>query len=607
MRTYVPDISTIVNGRITQLVESGELKGSKIDLPRVITAELEHRAGLGKDSGFSGLSELKKLKEFSEEGVIDLSFVGERSSPENTTEDEVRCMIRDIAQEREATLVTSDKVMAETAEIEGASIKHLKPLHEEYEPELFSFFEPKVMSVHLKTDVKPMGKVGHPGNFRIEDMGDEKLDESRMRNIAREITELARRDPDGYIEIEREGASMVQLKEYRIAIARPPFSDALEITAVRPIADVSLDDYVLPNKLKERLSESAEGILVAGPPGAGKSTFAQALAEFYQDKEKVVKTMESPRDLQVDDEVTQYTALEGDMNLTSDLLLLVRPDYTIYDELRRSDDFEIFVDMRFAGVGMVGVVHSTRAIDAVQRLIGRVELGMIPMVVDTVVFVKEGEVNEVFALRPTVGVPEGMGSPDLARPMVEVQDFDTGEPKYQIYSFGEQIVVMPVEEQELTEEEKRKGESVKEVIKQRTGAEVEVEMLSGQSVIVRADPNDIPRIIGKNGQMVEDIQDTLGVRIDVQERTGGFSGESGGGKKKEEVIEPEISEEGNNLVIRFGKQYGGDDVKITAGNSLIFKGTVSENGEISMNKDTKIGQRLKKLSEQSISLKADFS
>jgi len=81
MKTYVPDISTIVNGRITQLVESGEFKGSKIALPRAILADLEHRAELGKDSGFSGLAELRRLKNFSEEGVIELSFVGERPSP----------------------------------------------------------------------------------------------------------------------------------------------------------------------------------------------------------------------------------------------------------------------------------------------------------------------------------------------------------------------------------------------------------------------------------------------------------------------------------------------------------------------------------------------
>jgi energy-coupling factor transporter ATP-binding protein EcfA2 len=35
----------------------------------------------------------------------------------------------------------------------------------------------------------------------------------------------------------------------------------------------------------------AEGILVSGSPGSGKSTFAAALAEFYGSKGNVVKTL----------------------------------------------------------------------------------------------------------------------------------------------------------------------------------------------------------------------------------------------------------------------------------------------------------------------------
>ncbi len=594
---YVPDISTVINGRITQLVDSGDLKGSKIVIPNVIFSELEYRAGLGKDSGFGGLAELKRLKGFAEEGVIQLSFVGDRPSVEEVSSNMVRSLVRDIVQEQDATLITSDEVTAEAAEVEGLEVRYLKPIHEDYEPKLFSLFEPDAMSVHLKEEVKPMAKVGRPGNFRIESLAEEPLSGSELRDIAREITEFARRDPDGYIEVEREGASMIQLREYRIAIARPPFSDALEITAVRPIADVSLEDYALSDKLKRRLDKQAEGIMVAGSPGAGKSTFAQALAEFFRGKEKVVKTMESPRDLQVADEVTQYTALEGDMKLTSDILLMVRPDYTIYDELRRSDDFEIFVDMRFAGVGMVGVVHSSEAIDAIQRLIGRVELGMIPMVVDTVIFISEGKVQDVYALRPTVGVPHGMSSPDLARPMVEVQDFETGEARYQIYSFGEQVVVMPVEERELTPEEKGKAEDIESLIEQRTGAKVDVEMASGQSAIVRAGPDDVPGIIGRNGRTVEELQDKLGVRLDIREKEGGIS---------EETVEPDIIEQDNNLIVKFADKYAGNDAKIFAGGSMVFRGSIGKNGEIQIKKDSKIGEQMRKVKDHGISVEAEI-
>jgi len=54
----------------------------------------------------------------------------------------------------------------------------------------------------------------------------------------------------------------------------------MEITAVRPIAVVSLDDYRMGQELKDRIVERQRGILVAGPPGAGKSTFAASIAEF---------------------------------------------------------------------------------------------------------------------------------------------------------------------------------------------------------------------------------------------------------------------------------------------------------------------------------------
>lgn len=599
IRKFIPDLTTIVNGRITQLVEEGELKGVKIILPNIIFVELEYRADKGKDSGFSGLSELKKLKEFSDEGLIELSFSGQKpSSVEGLSQTEVKSMIRNVARENEGTIITSDEVMVDSAKVEGLDVRYLKPIHEEEtEPRLFEFFGPEAMSVHLKEDVHPMAKVGRPGNFRMEKVSENPLERSEMRDIAQEITELARRDPHGYIEVEMEGASMIQLGEYRIAIARPPFSDALEITAVRPVADVRLDDYALSDKLKGRLNEQAEGILVAGSPGAGKSTFAQALAEFYRKEGKVIKTMESPRDLQVDDEVTQYTALEGDMALTSDILLMVRPDYTIYDELRRGDDFEIFVDMRLAGVGMVGVVHSTKAIDAVQRLIGRVELGMIPMVVDTVIFIEGGRIEEVYALRPTVGVPQGMGSPDLARPMVEVQDFETGEPRYQIYSFGEQVVVMPVKEREISDEGKRKADEIENLIKDWTGADVNVEMLSDQNAIVRASSEEVPKIIGRNGQTVNDLQEALNVRLDIREGQKTSSSKS---------FEPEIEDQGKNLIIKFGKEHGEEHAKIFAGDSLLFKGSIGSNGEIKLNKDTKIGEQLKNLREQGVPINAEI-
>lgn len=328
--------------------------------------------------------------------------------------------------------------------------------------EIMKYFTDHTMSVHLKEGCTPMAKVGEPGRIRIVDLDYPPLEEYLIDAYIASLVEETYDNPHAFIELEDIGVKVIQMEDVRITITEPPTSEAAEITMVRPVARRKLRDYKLPGPVFSRIENEAAGILVAGAPGAGKSTFAQALADFFSKDGSVVKTMEQPRDLQVSKRVTQYAPIEGDMSKIADILLLVRPDYTIYDELRRDDDFNVYADLRMGGVGMVGVVHATKAIDAIQRLIHRLELFMVPSVVDTVIFIEDGKVNEIYELEMSVKVPAGMMEKDLARPVIEVKDFIKGEVVFEIYTYGEQTVVMPIETKPKFVNAYSKGSSPKE-------------------------------------------------------------------------------------------------------------------------------------------------
>jgi len=514
----VADTSVIINGYLADQIESGSVRNSDIIIPQAVFDELQSQASNHKQQGFIGLEQIQKLNKLSDEFGLKIILKGSHPSTDDirfAASGRIDALIIDIAKQNNATLYTSDNVQHLVAQAEDVQTVFLKPkiIHETLE--FLKFFDNNTMSIHLKENQYPLAKRGKPGDFVLTKIGEDLLSKDYLNMISSQILSATNISDSSTIEISKTGASVIQHNNYRIAITYPPFSEAYEITIVHPTVKLSLDDYTISEALMKRLTDRAEGILISGAPGSGKSTLASGLANFYHDQDKIVKTFESPRDLQVDAGITQYGKLDGSFDNTADILLLVRPDYTIFDEVRRREDFTTFSDLRLTGVGMVGVIHANSPLDAIQRFIGKIELGIIPNVLDTVVFVHNGDIEKVYDLELKVKVPTGMTESDLARPVIEIRNFEDNVLEHEIYTFGEENVIVPVTKRgEKAGIEKLAEDKIKDYF-EKYDSNALVEILSENRVKVIVNEDCIASIIGRGGININEIEKFLKVHIDI--------------------------------------------------------------------------------------------
>ena len=381
-----------------------------------------------------------------------------------------------------------------------------------------------VHTVFLKADCPARVKQGPIGSLKlIEVEGDAtEWDTLQLEQLEEELMSLVeehRHRSDCFLEIDRKGCRVIQLGDLRITSAWPPFADAREITVVRPVAKLSLGDYDLDQRLIERLRNHHRGVFICGRPGSGKTTLAQAIAEYLDtDVGAMVKTMEAPRDLQLADRITQYAPLEGDLEKTAEIIFLVRPDFVIFDEVRRARDFEIFADVRLAGVGLLGVTHASSALEAIQRLIGKVELGLVSQVLDTILHVESGAIQQVLELRMTVKPPTGMQE-ELARPVIEVVEFPSGKLTHEMFAFGSEIAVVPIEgrSSEMSPIKAMAKDMIVSTVRQWVGVECQVRFTGDTSAVIYAPSNMISTLVGRGGENVKQLQNELGgLRLTIE-------------------------------------------------------------------------------------------
>jgi ATPase len=181
---------------------------------------------------------------------------------------------------------------------------------------------------------------------------------------------------------------------------------------------------------------------------------------------------------------------------------------------------------------------------------------------------------------------------DLARPVITIADFETGTIEYEIYTYGEQVVVMPVTGVEM----ERPGtwalaarEIEKELLKYTRGT-VDVDVASGSSATVFMDEEDIAGVIGKGGKTIDLIERKLGLHLDIRER----KKEKARSKKKEDGIKSFVPavERSKKYVVLTVQGLSGETVDVYSGDDYLLTATVGRKGDVKIGKDTDTAFRI---------------
>ena len=230
MDKAVLDTSIVINGRFSKMLENGEIEECEIIISAAVIDELQAQASKGRDVGFKGLEEVKRIREIAESKGLTVKFIGERPSLEDiklARSGRIDALIRDVAKSEKGTLYTSDYVQALVAEAEGISVKYVEAYMRKERFKFEDYLTPETILLEFKSGSYPMAKIVDGEEVKLIKIGDKPLSEEEVNELIEEIIGECRLSDECSIRILKTGAMILQLRDCRIAIAKPPFSDKL--------------------------------------------------------------------------------------------------------------------------------------------------------------------------------------------------------------------------------------------------------------------------------------------------------------------------------------------------------------------------------------------
>jgi len=179
-----------------------------------------------------------------------------------------------------------------------------------------------------------------------------------------------------------------------------------------------------------------------------------------------------------------------------------------------------------------------------------------------------------------------MTESDLARPVIEIRNFEDNNLEHEIYTFGEENVIVPVAKRgEKVGIEKLAADKIKDYF-QRYDSNAQVDILSENRVKVSVREDCIASIIGRGGTNINEIEKLLKVHIDIVAK------DSKSLSSNSDDIPFSFSESKTALLLTVNREYTSMHVDIYANEKYLDSVRIGKKGQIKIPKRSDIARNL---------------
>ncbi|MDH5404837.1 MAG: hypothetical protein OEY49_20205, partial [Candidatus Heimdallarchaeota archaeon] len=201
-------------------------------------------------------------------------------------------------------------------------------------------------------------------------------------------------------------------------------------------------------------------------------------------------------------------------------------------------------------------------------------------------------VAEALSLKMMVKTPSGFKDDSLARPVIEVRNFIDGVALFEIFSFGEQVVVIPLKNKSENRNSRKPKKNKKKDLSSNIIKYLEyslnlndidnlyIERTGTSSYTIYTDL-ELLEYLENNNHIILEIEDEYEVFIKVISNNNNAS-------------EIQIIEDKHHLILNIGKLYRNATVQIKIGPQIIMEAIADTNGYIKLARNKAITKRLER-------------